>query len=92
MPKKSVAEHSLEWFHLVNSVEADIPDAFLRELLVELRHVRETILQLETERLALTARRQQITRDLEALKNRGAPWPPASAPASGRSTGSTARS
>src|SRR5215210_28230 len=71
MPKKSVADHSLEWFHLVNSVEADIPDAFLRELLFELRHVRETILQLETERMALTARRQQITKDMNALKNRG---------------------
>ncbi|HET9229048.1 MAG TPA: hypothetical protein VFR31_20390 [Thermoanaerobaculia bacterium] len=71
MPKKSVAEHSLEWLHLVKSVGADPRAEFLRELVLELRQVRETILQLETERMAITARSQQITKDIGNLKNRG---------------------
>lgn len=72
MPKKSVAEHSAEWRLLLDSLGTDIPEpAFLKELLFELRTVRDTILQLENERLALIARKQQITRDLEVLKDRG---------------------
>jgi hypothetical protein len=72
MPKKSVAEHSMEWRLLLDSIEPDTQEvAFMKELLFELRHVQTTILQLESERLALTARRQQITKDLSALKNRG---------------------
>jgi hypothetical protein len=72
MPKKSVAEHSSEWFLLLRNIEPDSQEAaFLQELIFELRLVRETVLKLETERLALDARRQQITKDLNALKNRG---------------------
>ena len=72
MPKKSIADHSMEWRLLLDSIEPDSPEAaFLRELLFEQRHVQDTIRQLETERLALTARRQQITKDINALKNRG---------------------
>jgi hypothetical protein len=71
MPKKSFAEHSLEWFHLANSAETDLQEPFLKELILELRHVRETMLALETERLALIARKQQITKDMNALKSRG---------------------
>jgi len=72
MPKKSVAEHSSEWHLLLESIGTDTQEAaFMKELLFELRRVRETILELETERLALTARRQQITKDINALKNRG---------------------
>ena len=72
MPKKSVADHSMEWRLLLDSIEPDSPEAaFLKELLFELRHVQDTLRQLETERLALTARRQQITKDINGLKNRG---------------------
>lgn len=73
MPKKSVAEHSAEWRLLLDSFGMEFQEepAFLKELLFELRLVRETILQLETERLALIARKQQITKDLNALKTRG---------------------
>jgi|SRR5215210_4891213 len=70
MPKKSVADHSLEWYQLTTTVDGkDLP--YLAELISELGLVRKAVTELETERLALTARRQQITRDLEALKNRG---------------------
>jgi DNA polymerase III psi subunit len=72
MPKKSVAEHSMEWRLLLDSIEAETQDvAFMKELLFELRLVRDTVLRLESERLALIARKQQITKDLNALKNRG---------------------
>ena len=72
MPKKSVAEHSAEWHLLLDSIGTDTQEAaFLKELLFELRRVRDTILELEVERLGLTARRQQITKDLNTLKNRG---------------------
>lgn len=72
MPKKSVADHSMEWRQLLDSIAPDSQEAaFLKELLFELRHVRDTILQLESERLALNAQRQQITKDLDALKSRG---------------------
>ena len=72
MPKKSVAEHSVEWLLLLDSIGTDTQEAaFLKELLFELRLVRETILQLEVERLAVTARRQKITKDMSSLKNRG---------------------
>lgn len=73
MPKKSVAEHSSEWRLLLDSIGMEFQEepAFLKELLSELRTARETILQLESERLALTARRQQITKDLNVLKSRG---------------------
>jgi hypothetical protein len=72
MPKKSVAEHSVEWRLLLDSIGTGTPEAaFLKELLFELRTVQETLLNLESERLALTARRQQITKDMNLLKNRG---------------------
>jgi hypothetical protein len=71
MSKKSVADHSMEWRLLLDSIEADSQEAaFLKELLFELRHVRDTILQLDNERLALIARKQQITKDMNALKTR----------------------
>jgi hypothetical protein len=72
MPKSSVAEHSLEWSQLLTSVGTNAEDVpYLADLTAELERVLESITALETERLALTARRQQITRDLENLKNRG---------------------
>lgn len=72
MPKKSVAEHSVEWRLLLDSIGTGTPEtAFMKELLFELRTVQETILKLESERLAITARRQQITKDMNTLKNRG---------------------
>jgi DNA polymerase III psi subunit len=72
MPKKSVADHSMEWRLLLDSIEPDTQEAaFMKELLFELRTVRDTVLQLDSERLALIARKQQITKDLNALKTRG---------------------
>jgi hypothetical protein len=71
MPK-SVADHSLEWSHLLASVgtnSGDVP--FLDDLTLELNRILRTLNELDKEQLALIARKQQITRDREALKNLG---------------------
>lgn len=72
MPKASLADHSLEWFKLLASVEANNQDVpYLKELRDELELVLDSVKALDQERAALEARKQQITRDLQALKSRG---------------------
>lgn len=72
MPKKSVADHSLEWSQLITMVRrnaADVP--YLLELSSELETVLSGVSKLETERLALDAESHQKTRDIQALKGVG---------------------
>ena len=72
MPKNSFADDTGDWNLLLRSVgkhEGEVP--FLKELLVELRLILKTVSKLETERLQLKARSQQISREVDALRNRG---------------------
>lgn len=72
MPKNSFAEDTGDWSFLLRSVgkhEGEVP--FLQELLIELRLILDTVRKLETERLELKARGQQISRESDALRNRG---------------------
>jgi hypothetical protein len=72
MPKSSFADESFDWTHLLLSVENNAEDVtYLAELTSELRIILQASKAMEQERLALDARRQQITRDLQALKSRG---------------------
>lgn len=72
MPKASIADHELEWRQLVARATANAEDLpFLAELVAELQKIVEVVPQLEQERLALTARSQQLTRDIDAYKGRG---------------------
>ena len=72
MPKNSFADDTGDWTLLLRSVgkhEGEVP--FLKELLAELRLILKTVSKLETERLQLKARSQQISREVDALRNRG---------------------
>ena len=72
MPKNSFADDTGDWSQLLLSVgkrDGEVP--FLKELLAELRLILDTVTKLDTERLQLKARSQQISRDLDALRNRG---------------------
>jgi hypothetical protein len=72
MPKSSVADHSLEWHSLVVSVQSNADDMpYVAELADELKIVLDAVKALESERMLLDARSQQITRDMDALKSRG---------------------
>ena len=72
MPKNSFADDTFDWSQLLSSVGKH-PDEvrFMEELTSELRLILKSVKELDKERLQLKARSQQITRDLEALKNRG---------------------
>jgi hypothetical protein len=72
MPKNSFADESFEWTHLLLSVEQNAEEvAYLSELTSEMRTILQESKELDQERLALEARRQQITRDLQAMRSRG---------------------
>lgn len=72
MPKKSVADHSLEWSLILTNMGANAGDVpFLKDLALELDRILRAIKELENERLALIARKQQISRNVDALKSRG---------------------
>lgn len=72
MPKASLADHSLEWYKLLVSVEANTEDVpYLKELKDELKLVLDSVKALDNERSMLEARRLQVTRDIQALKSRG---------------------
>jgi hypothetical protein len=72
MPKNSFADDTLDWSQLLASLGKH-PDEvrFMEDLSSELRLILNSVSDLDKERLRLKARSQQITRDLEALKNRG---------------------
>jgi hypothetical protein len=72
MPKNSFTDDTGDWSQILLSVgkrDGEVP--FLKELLAELRLILATVTKLDTERLQLKARSQQISRDLDALRNRG---------------------
>jgi len=72
MPKNSFADDTGDWSQLLRSVgnrNDEVP--FLKELLSELQLLLDTVRELERERLQLKARSQQISRDVDALRNRG---------------------
>lgn len=72
MPKASIADHSLEWHPLLTSANANADDLpYLSELIAELQRIVDVIPELEQERLVLVARKQQISRDVDAYKGRG---------------------
>lgn len=72
MPKNSFADESFEWTHLLLSVDQNAEEvAYLSELTSELRTILQESKELDQERMALEARRQQITRDLQAMRSRG---------------------
>jgi hypothetical protein len=70
MPKAALAEHNLEWYRLVavRDNTADVP--YLTDLVGELEHLLARSQQIDTERAALDAQRQQLTRDLDGIKAR----------------------
>lgn len=72
MPKNSFADDTFDWSQLLASVGKH-PDEmdFMEELSAELRLILNSVMDLNKERLQLKARSQQITRDTEALQNRG---------------------
>lgn len=72
MPKNSFADDTFDWSLLLASV-GEHPDEmdFTEELSSELRLILNSVLDLHQERLQLKARSQQISRDMEALQNRG---------------------
>lgn len=72
MPKNSFADDTGDWSQLLLSVgkrDGEVP--FLKELLAELRLILDTVKKLDTERLQHKARSQEISRDIDALRNRG---------------------
>ncbi|MEA2562778.1 MAG: hypothetical protein QOH06_4282 [Acidobacteriota bacterium] len=72
MPKNSFADDTFDWSQLLACV-GNHPDEmdFTEDLSSELRLILNSVLDLHKERLQLKARSQQITRDMEALQNRG---------------------
>ncbi|HEX5717899.1 MAG TPA: hypothetical protein VF179_17200 [Thermoanaerobaculia bacterium] len=72
MPKNSFADDTFDWSQLLASVGKH-PDEmdFMEELSSELRLILNSVMDFHKERLQLKARSQQITRDMEALQNRG---------------------
>lgn len=72
MPKNSYADDTFDWSQLLASVGKH-PDEmdFMEDLSSELRLILTSVMDLNKERLQLKARSQQITRDMEALQNRG---------------------
>lgn len=72
MPKNSFADDTLDWSQLLASVGKH-PDEvrFMEDLSSELRLILNSVSDLNKERLQLKARSQQISRDLDVLKNRG---------------------
>jgi hypothetical protein len=72
MPKNSFADESFEWSQLLTSVKNNEEEvAYLEELMSELRIILNASRALDVERLALDAKRQQVTRDQQALRGRG---------------------
>ena len=72
MPKNSFADEAFDWTHLLLSVENNAEEvAYLAELISELRAILQGSKALDQERMALEARRQQITRDIQTLRSRG---------------------
>jgi len=71
MPKAALADHSVEWYRLAVGVRenaADVP--FLIDQVDELERLLSSSQRIDGERAALDAQRQQLSRDLDAVKTR----------------------
>lgn len=72
MPKESLAVTVGQWEQILDASEANEADlAFLEPYREELRELRQRALELSVRQAALAAERQQVTRDLDAVKERG---------------------
>jgi uncharacterized coiled-coil DUF342 family protein len=72
MSKESLATTLHQWEHLLAASEANADELdYLRELREELQDLAEKARKLRGEQDALNARKQQVTRDLDAVKERG---------------------
>jgi len=68
MPKASLGDHHLEWFRLLTEVKARAAELpFVLDLVGELERLMAVSSSLDTERAALIARAQQLTRDQDAV-------------------------
>lgn len=72
MPKESLAVTLSQWEELMDACEANPEDLeFLLDLRDELRNLSERAKELSLRQDALNAQKQQVTRDLDAVKQRG---------------------
>jgi hypothetical protein len=72
MPKESLALTLSQWEELIGACEANAEDLdYLLELQEELRRLSERAKELSVRQDALNAQKQQVTRDLDHVKQRG---------------------
>jgi peptidoglycan hydrolase CwlO-like protein len=72
VPKESLAVTLSQWEQLIGACEANVEDlGFLLELQEELRDLSERAKELSVRQDALNARKQQVTRDLDQVKEQG---------------------
>lgn len=72
MPKESLALTVHQWQQILDASDANGADlAFLESQRAELRDLLERAKSLSIRQAALAAERQQVTRDLDAVKERG---------------------
>jgi hypothetical protein len=75
MPKESLAVTLSQWDELIGACEANAEDLedldFLLELRAELRDLSEKAKELSVRQDALNAQKQQVTRDLDQVKQQG---------------------
>ncbi len=72
MPKESLAVTLSQWEQLIAACEANAEDLdFLLELQAELRDLSERAKELSVQQDALNAQKQQVTRDLDQVKEQG---------------------
>jgi uncharacterized coiled-coil DUF342 family protein len=72
MPKESLAMTLSQWEQLIGACEANTEDlTYLLELREELRDLSEKARELSVQQDTLNASKQQVTRDLDQVKERG---------------------
>lgn len=72
MPKESLVVTVGQWEQILDASDANEADLeFLGPYKTELRELRERALELSVRQAALAAERQQVTRELDAVKERG---------------------
>lgn len=72
MSKESVAKTLHQWEKILAAWEANAESmGFIAQERAELQDLVETVKKLYLEQAALNARKQQVTRDLDAAKERG---------------------
>lgn len=72
MPKESLNVTVRQWDQILDASDANGEDlAFLESQRSELRELRDRAMALSVRQAALAAERQQVTRELDAVKERG---------------------